>query len=83
MKQILLGYFLLYLKRSKKDPTALTMLKYLGVSLVFSHAFNSLLQNHFLCRAMHLGGRIKIALSSVVYRKVNIAPNVSLIIMYE
>ena len=70
-KQILLGLFLVYLKESEHNEDAMFKLHCTGVFLIIAFALNSLLQNHFLCKSIHLGGRIKIALTSLIYRKVN------------
>ena len=75
-RQVFLGYFLIYLNEAKQDVTIFYLLEITGVALVLSHALNHLLSEHFRSQSSVLGCKIKIALSSLIFRKVSVCLNV-------
>ncbi|XKL66418.1 hypothetical protein PGB90_009838 [Kerria lacca] len=67
--QLSMAYFLTCLRTINAGEDDVTKLIYAGLIFIVFNGVDNLSRNHFLIMSTHLGYRIKVALSSLLYRK--------------
>lgn len=66
-----MAYFLMCLKKTNMGKESIENLLYAGLILLIIFGVDNVGRTQFLISSLHLGCRIKVALSSLLYRKVN------------